>query len=275
VILEIRARVAELRALALDERAQSRDDVVAGRLASTEDQRRAAFDRAERSHERAQDYAARAEALAAEHGAGAEGAPPPDGAEPGEPADARWARAHAARERADAARARHDDSAAALDEEDARAQGQLALAAEQRAEAAGHDARAERVHQALANGEPEARRRLGAERDARIEARRARERAGLRRVRPGPGSVFFSPAMAGTAGASDRFAAVAEHEHDREVEAIAATLAEEGAAGREELRRRVGGRQWGPGRFAAALRAALREGRVRRDEQGRYDARSG
>jgi hypothetical protein len=34
----------------------------------------------------------------------------------------------------------------------------------------------------------------------------------------------------------------------------------------------VGGRQWGPGRFAAALRAALREGRVTRDAHGRYGA---
>jgi hypothetical protein len=43
------------------------------------------------------------------------------------------------------------------------------------------------------------------------------------------------------------------------------------AAGREELRRRVGGRHWGPGRFAAALRAALPEGCVRPDAQGRYE----
>jgi MFS family permease len=272
VILEIRARVAELRAFALDERANSRDDVVAGRLAPTEDERREALDRAERSHERAHDYTARADALAAEHGAGADGEPPSSGADRGEPADACWARAHEARERANAARARHDDSGAALGEEDARAQGQLALAAEDRAEAAEHDARAERLHEALADDEPEARRRLAAERDARIEARRARRRAGLRRVRPGPGSVFFSPAMAGTAGTSDRFAAVAEREHDREVDAIARSLAEDGAAGREELRRRVGGRDWGPGRFGAALRAALREGRVTRDAQGRYDA---
>jgi hypothetical protein len=85
------------------------------------------------------------------------------------------------------------------------------------------------------------------------------------------GTVFFSPAMAGSAGTSSRFAAIADESHDREVEAIARSLHEVGAAGREELRRRVGGRDWGPGRFAAALRAALREGRVRRDARGRYE----
>ncbi|MEA2383887.1 MAG: hypothetical protein QOH72_3858 [Solirubrobacteraceae bacterium] len=272
VILEIRARVAELRASALDERAQSRDEVVESRLAPTEAERRAALGRAERSHERAHDYTARAEALAAEHGAAAGAPPASNGAGPSEPADACWARAHDARERESAARARHDDSAAARDDEDARAQSQLALAAEDRAEAAAHDARARRLHEAVANSQPEARRRLDAERDARIAARRARRRTGLRRVRPGPGSAFFSPAMAGTAGTSNRFAAVAEQEQDREVEAIAEAVSQQGAAGREELGRRVGGRHWGPGRFAAALRAALREGRITRDAQGRYDA---
>jgi hypothetical protein len=121
------------------------------------------------------------------------------------------------------------------------------------------------------NDQPEERSRIAAERDARIDARRARARAGMRRFRPGVGAVFFSPAMAGSAGTSSRFAAIADEAHDREVEAIARSLDAGGAAAREELRRRVGGRHWGPGRFAAALRAALREGRVRRDAEGRYE----
>jgi hypothetical protein len=93
----------------------------------------------------------------------------------------------------------------------------------------------------------------------------------MRRFSPGVGTVFFSPAMAGSAGTSSRFAAIADEAHDREVEAIARSLDEAGAAGREDLRRRVGGRHWGPGRFAAALRTGRREGRVRRDAQGRYE----
>jgi MFS family permease len=270
VVLESRAQIAELRALALDERAQAREQRAAARAASFDAVRREVLDRAARSEERARDHDERADALAAGHAVGPDGPPEPGTAEH-DAAELRWAQARSARERADTARARHDAAGAAHEDEDAHTHGQLALAAEERADAAGHDAVAKRLHAQLMNDEPGVRRRIAAERDARIDARRARARAGMRRFRPGVGTVFFSPAMAGSAGTSSRFAAIADEAHDREVEAIARSLDEVGAAGREDLRRRVGGRHWGPGRFAAALRAALREGRVRRDSQGRYE----
>jgi MFS family permease len=49
-----------------------------------------------------------------------------------------------------------------------------------------------------------------------------------------------------------------------EVAAIEHALEEHGSANRRELRRRVGARAWGPGRFSAALREAIREGRASR-----------
>lgn len=104
---------------------------------------------------------------------------------------------------------------------------------------------------------------------ARGERRRARERAGLRRWRPGPGSSFGSPAFAGTAGTASRYAAMAELDLDREVEAIAVAVAGVGPLDRDALRRRVHGDGWGPGRFRAALRVAAAEGRAGDLEGGR------
>jgi MFS family permease len=107
---------------------------------------------------------------------------------------------------------------------------------------------------------------------ARSERRRAGERAGLRRWRPGPGSSFGSPAFAGTAGTASRYAAMAEHDLDREVEAIAVAVADIEPIDRHELRRRVRGDGWGPGRFKAALRVAADEGRAGRMEGSRRRA---
>jgi MFS family permease len=121
--------------------------------------------------------------------------------------------------------------------------------------------------------------RLTSERDARIgeRARRYREhdRAGLRRLRPGPGSSFYSPGMAGTAGAADRHAAVSELDLDREIELLCAILEEHGTCDRAELSRLVDGRSWGPGRFRTALRDAVDEGRIRRGPGDSYAATSG
>jgi MFS family permease len=274
VELEIRAQVAELRALALDALARGCDERAAGRRSGSDAERSAALDRAARSDERARAYTERADALAAEHGVGGGRSGAADAAgdrDRGGDAETRWAQARTARERALAARARHDEAAAAHEDEDAHAHGHLALAAEERAEAASHDAHAERLHADAAGEEPAAQRQRTAERAARVEARRARQRDGMRRFRPGVGTVLFSPGMLGTAGPSSRFAAAAEAEHDREVEAIVEALAEAGAADRRELLHRVGGRHWGPGRFASALRTARREGRAGRDAQGRYE----
>ena len=63
------------------------------------------------------------------------------------------------------------------------------------------------------------------------------------------------------------FPAVALH---REVEIIDRALQDSGSANRRELGRRVGARYWGPGRFHAALREAVVEGRVKRLRGGQY-----
>jgi MFS family permease len=98
----------------------------------------------------------------------------------------------------------------------------------------------------------------------RREAGQARERAGLRRLRPGPGpgSSFYSPGMVGTAGTAGRDAAAADRDLDAEIEAISRVLNAGDPVSRPELVALVGGRGWGPGRFRDALAAALREGRA-------------
>jgi MFS family permease len=55
---------------------------------------------------------------------------------------------------------------------------------------------------------------------------------------------------------------------DAEVAAIARALEEHGSANRRELRLRVRARTWGPGRFSAALREAIREGKATRLPRG-------
>jgi MFS family permease len=115
---------------------------------------------------------------------------------------------------------------------------------------------------------------LSAERvRAREQRRRADERRGLRRLRPGPGAGghFFSPAMMGTVGepegaAEDRAAL----ERDREIATIALILQEYGAIDVRDLRVRVRARDWGPGRFGGALNEAIHEGRARRLDRRTY-----
>ena len=51
---------------------------------------------------------------------------------------------------------------------------------------------------------------------------------------------------------------------ERETEAIVTLLRREGPLSTRTLRIRVEARLWGPGRFAPALRSAVRDGRVRR-----------
>jgi MFS family permease len=121
--------------------------------------------------------------------------------------------------------------------------------------------------------------RLASEREARIGERASRhrehERAGLRRFRPGPGAQFYSPGMAGTAGAAGRHAAVSELERDREIELVCSVLEEHGACERADLSRLVDGGFWGPGRFRAALRDAIDERRVRRLPGNSYGPAAG
>jgi MFS family permease len=87
---------------------------------------------------------------------------------------------------------------------------------------------------------------------------RARER-----FRPGPGPLSSARAMS-VAGPHPAVPL------DNEVLLIDRALHDQDRVDRKELRRRVGARHWGPGRFSAALGQAIAEGRVRRLPRGRY-----
>ncbi|MEV5397993.1 MFS transporter [Streptomyces cellulosae] len=114
------------------------------------------------------------------------------------------------------------------------------------------------------------------ERDRRIAdrtaRRRERQRAGLRRYRPGAGqgNRMYSPGMAGTAGAASRTSAMAEQRLDDEIEQITHALQESGPTSRDELKKAVGGHSWGPRRFRRALRESKRESRVKDVGQDTY-----
>jgi MFS family permease len=97
-----------------------------------------------------------------------------------------------------------------------------------------------------------------------------REREGRRRYRPGPGLEYpyYSPGLMGTS--LRRPTALAELQN--EVEAIGRAVDEGGTISRDELYRVVGGRRWGPGRFARALGEAVAAGRIRRTGRGRFEA---
>jgi MFS family permease len=110
-----------------------------------------------------------------------------------------------------------------------------------------------------------------AERDERIRTRAARlrdQQHGLRRL--GPGHSFYSPGMIGSAGTTSRFDAIDELELDREVEAVVAVVEAHGETDEAELVRLAAARGWGPGRFRAATRTAVREGRLVRGPRHRY-----
>ena len=83
------------------------------------------------------------------------------------------------------------------------------------------------------------------------------------RFRPGPGPLASARAMSVSGPHPDV-------PLEREVALIDAALRDHGAATRKELRRQVGARSWGPGRFPAALRQALAEGRAQRLPRGRF-----
>ncbi|MGV9876723.1 MFS transporter, partial [Streptomyces cellulosae] len=109
-------------------------------------------------------------------------------------------------------------------------------------------------------------------RQERTARRRERQRAGLRRYRPGAGqgNRMYSPGMAGTAGAASRTSAMAEQRLDDEIEQITHALQESGPTSRDELKKAVGGHSWGPRRFRRALRESKRESRVKDVGQDTY-----
>jgi len=83
------------------------------------------------------------------------------------------------------------------------------------------------------------------------------------RFRPGPGPLASARAMS-VSGPHPLVPL------DSEVEIIAQALDEHGSANRRELGRRVGARYWGPGRFQAALRQAVANGKAKRLPRGQY-----
>jgi MFS family permease len=106
---------------------------------------------------------------------------------------------------------------------------------------------------------------------ARNERHLARDRAGIRRLRPGTGDSFYSPGMVGTAGTASRYRAEADEQLDREIEDIARALEERvGDINGEELEQLLGGVSWGPRRFRKALRDAVDEGRATRTSRRGY-----
>ena len=91
----------------------------------------------------------------------------------------------------------------------------------------------------------------------------APRREQARRYRLGPGRTSYSPGMAVSTP-------ITEQEFSREIGRIEAALAEHGTVERRELAVLVGARFWGPGRFQAALRAAVLAGKARRISRTRY-----
>jgi len=83
------------------------------------------------------------------------------------------------------------------------------------------------------------------------------------RFRPGPGPLYSARAMS-VSGPHPPVPL------DSEVAIIEVALREHGSASRRELRRRVGARYWGPGRFADALREAVAEGRAKPLPKGQF-----
>jgi MFS family permease len=97
----------------------------------------------------------------------------------------------------------------------------------------------------------------------RIERRQQRERSGLRRYQPGPGSFP-------TARVPADAAPVSEQVLDDQILSIQRALDEHGLTERRELATLVGARYWGPGVFREALREATVDGDIRRTSRSTY-----
>ncbi|MDT7705569.1 MAG: hypothetical protein QOG20_1176 [Pseudonocardiales bacterium] len=99
------------------------------------------------------------------------------------------------------------------------------------------------------------------------------ERHGLGRLRPGPGTAFYSPGQIGSAGTTSRWSATSDEALDRELETIGRAVDRHGPMRRGALAGYVEGRHWGPRRFRRALRQAVDEGRVQRLSRDAYGPR--
>ncbi|WP_169253089.1 MFS transporter [Brevibacterium sp. 'Marine'] len=103
-----------------------------------------------------------------------------------------------------------------------------------------------------------------AEQSASPEARSRRDR-----LRPGPGSAgVYAP----WPSVSSRD--VPPEVSANEVNGIIDFVRDMEPVGEVELYRAIGARRWGPGRFRAAVREAIRQGAVRRNRRGRLEYRS-
>jgi len=258
---ETERRIHHQRAAGAEQRARIHQERAAALLAETAAEAEMHILMAEAAAERAREREQRALALQAQAEAGQLRGPAADLARARAGMHESWAAVHDARAQALEARARRDDREAAAHEQEARDRELIALAAEQRVDAAEHRARA-------AAFEEEDVVLSQAEREERIRDRSGQalseKRRGLHRFQPGVGSSFYSPGMIGTASTASRLAAMAREHLDREVELIGRVLEEHGELERNELKKLVGARYWGPGRFREALRAAISEGRVAR-----------
>jgi MFS family permease len=112
-------------------------------------------------------------------------------------------------------------------------------------------------------GEDDSERREAEERDRRNRQRWERERMGLRRWRPGPGTGSYSPFLPPPYQPNPDWL-------DHEISIIERAVQEHGELDRHELAARTGARYWGPGRFRAALRGAVSDGAIRRAGGNRY-----
>ncbi len=170
-----------------------------------------------------------------------------------------WAGVHNVRAQALEAHANRDESQCSR----ARARGARSRADRAGRRAAGRRGRAPRQGSGSARGGCGALAGRARGTDSRAQAAFGRPRAS--RAQPcaaRAGELVLLPGMIGTAGPASRLAAAAREHLDHEIEAITRALEERGPLEREELKRLVGGRYWGPRRFREALRAAIEEGRA-------------
>ncbi len=267
-----RAQAAEQRARGLDQQQQELAPEHEGDEAGHAELVEAATERARAREQRALAEQCHA---AAEAGSGSEATAWRTQAQVHE----QWSDMHEARTKVHLARSEQDEAGTARAEQQAAEAEQHALATEQRVAAVQHRATAEGVRgEREQTEESEAQRAEAAERRRRAEEletrirdrvmrRESRERAGLRRLRPGPGSRLHAGR---SGGLEPRSQTGAERALDREIDVLARALDEHGPTDRQDLARLVGARYWGPGRFGDALRAAVEEGRARRLSRRSY-----
>lgn len=99
----------------------------------------------------------------------------------------------------------------------------------------------------------------------RQSSQRERSTRGAQRYRPGPGEMGLYAPWASVSSRSDTSEAF-----DREIESLANAVSTSGGLGNRALYREVDAQFWGPGRYRAALRQAIAEGRIRRASGGQF-----